>query len=72
MNLAADVVGEGEHQGEQKAIATNRKVGEHVRATIKNSGGTLPEILKLEEPIKNVKKRLRATKPLPKSNNSST
>jgi hypothetical protein len=72
MNLAADVLGKENIKGEQKAIATNRKVGEHVRATIKNSGGTLPEILKLEEPIKNVKKRLRATKALPKSNDSST
>jgi hypothetical protein len=39
----------------------------HIRATIKNSGGTLPEVLKLEEPIKDVKRRLKTPKALPKS-----
>jgi DNA-damage-inducible protein D len=72
MNLAADVLGKENVRGEQQAITTNRRVGEHVRTTIKNSGGTLPEVLKLEEPIKNVTKRLKAPTALPKSNDSST
>ena len=67
MNLAANVLGKDNIKGEQQAITRNRRVGEHVRTTIKNSGGTLPEILKLEEPIKIVRKRLGATKALPKS-----
>jgi DNA-damage-inducible protein D len=64
MNLAANVLAKDAVKGEQHAIVTNRKVGEHVRTTIKNSGGTLPEALKLEEPIKNVKKRLATPKAL--------
>ena len=67
MNLAADVLGKENVKGEQQAITTNRRVGEHIRATIKNSGGTLPEVLKLEEPIKDVRKRLKTPKALPKS-----
>jgi DNA-damage-inducible protein D len=70
MNLAANVLAKENVKGEQRAIATNRKVGEHVRSTIKNSGGTLPETLKLEEPIKNVKKRLGIPKTLPKPTSS--
>jgi DNA-damage-inducible protein D len=50
MNLAADVISKDATKGEQRAISTNRKIGEHVRQTIKNSGGTLPEHLNLEEP----------------------
>jgi DNA-damage-inducible protein D len=66
MNLAADVISKDSVKGEYAAISTNRRVGAHVRATIKNSGGTLPEHLELEEPIKNVKKRLTSQKALPK------
>ena len=72
MNLAANVLGKDAVKGEQHAIVTNRKVGEHVRTTIKNSGGTLPEALKLEEPIKNVKKRLATPKALKKPGEPTT
>lgn len=59
MRLAADVL-EREHiQGEQTAITVNKDVGNRVREAIRDSKGTMPEDLKLEEPIKNVKKRLK-------------
>ncbi len=68
MNLAADILAKEGIQGEQAAISKNLEVAHHVRATIKTSGGTLPEALPLEEDIKVVRKRLtgRRTKPLPK------
>lgn len=72
MNLAADVLAKDNIKGERHAINTNRKVGEHVRSTIHNSGGTLPENLPLEEPIKNVKKCLGAQNKLPKPSGSAT
>jgi DNA-damage-inducible protein D len=66
MNLAADVIAKGEAKGEAQAIAVNKRVGQHVRSTIQASGGTVPEHLKLEEPIKAVKKRVTAQRKLPK------
>jgi DNA-damage-inducible protein D len=70
MNLAADVLAKESVNSEVRALATNRKVGEHVRTTIRNSGGTLPEQLSLEEPIKDVRKRVAAPKRLPKPTSS--
>lgn len=58
MNLAAHVIDKEGIKGERHAINTNRKVGEGVRESFVKSNGTLPERLALEEPIKNVKKRL--------------
>lgn len=41
-------------QGEQLAISTHRSVGAEVRDAIKRIGGTMPEDLPVEEPIKKV------------------
>lgn len=64
MNLAADVIDREEIKGEQAAIAKNRAVGVKVRDAIKNSGGTMPEHLPLApEPISDVRKRIKRSKP---------
>lgn len=70
MNLAADVIAKERIQTEELAIQRNRRIGEHVRDTIKTSGGTMPENLPLEEPIQEVKKRVRSQKKLGPSNPS--
>ena len=57
MNLAADVISKSS-KGEQAAIKTNLEVAHRVRRTVERSGGTLPEHLPLEPPIKEVKKRI--------------
>lgn len=62
MNLAADVIAKSGIAGEEPAIRTNREVGERVRKAMKDSGATLPENLPLEEPIREVKKRLKVNK----------
>ncbi|UGY04762.1 BRO family protein [Bradyrhizobium quebecense] len=63
MNLAADVISKSP-KGEQAAIKTNLEVAERVRKTVERSGGTLPEHLPLEPPIKEVKKRIASQKKL--------
>lgn len=64
MNLAADVIGKSTTKGEQAAIQTNLEVAKRVRRTVEKSGGTLPEHLQLEPPIKEVKKRVAHQKKL--------
>ncbi len=44
---------------EESAARTHRSVGEHVRETIKNIGGTMPEHLPVEKHIKEVKKAVK-------------
>lgn len=68
MNLAADALANEGIRGEQAAFNKNLEVARHVRATIRESGGTLPEDLPLEEHIGEVRKRLtgRKTKALPR------
>jgi DNA-damage-inducible protein D len=58
MNLATDVISKSTTKGEQAAIKTNLEVAQRVRRTVEKSGGTLPEHLQLEPPIKEVKERL--------------
>lgn len=58
MNLAANVIAREQIKGEDRVIAKNREIAKYVRGTIKDSGGTFPEDLPLEEPIQEVKKRL--------------
>lgn len=67
MNLASDVIAKANVMSEERAISTNRQVAGHVRETVKDSGGTLPERLALEEPIKAVKKRVIGAKKIAKS-----
>lgn len=70
MNLAANVIEKQGNKGERHAIDTNRKVAERVRASFIDSNGTLPEKLALEEPIKNVRKKLGAQAKLAKPDSS--
>jgi DNA-damage-inducible protein D len=60
MNLAAEVISKDKISGEPAAIKVNRQIGERVRATVKDSGGRMPEDLPLEPPIAEVKKRIKA------------
>jgi DNA-damage-inducible protein D len=68
MNLAADAISNEGVLGEQAAFQKNLEVARHVRHTIKNSGGTLPEYHPLEEHIAEVRKRVtgKRTKVLPR------
>lgn len=59
MNLAADVIRNEKVKGEQNVISKNKEVGGRVRRAMIDSKATLPENLPLEEPIKEVKKRLK-------------
>lgn len=64
MNLAAETIRKESVKGESVAISTNKKVAHRVRQTMIDSG-IYPEKLPIEEPIKEVKKRLKsATKKL--------
>ena len=65
MKLAADVIAKSNVKGKQAAIRTNLEVAKRVRGTVKESGGTLPEHLPLEAPIKEVRKRVENQKKLP-------
>jgi DNA-damage-inducible protein D len=67
MNLAADVIGKSNSKSESAAIQTNLQVAKKVRDTVLNSGGTKPENLSLEPPIKEIKKKLATQKKLPKA-----
>lgn len=58
-------------QGEQKAVQAHRKVGEHVRQTIKDLGGTMPEELPAEPSIKRLAKEARNPSLLSGSDDSS-
>ena len=50
-------------RNQQDAIKTHEMVGRKVRSTIEDLGGTLPENITPAEPIKNVKKRVKAAQP---------
>jgi DNA-damage-inducible protein D len=64
MNLTADVIDRERINGEQATFAKNRAVGSEVREAIRNSGGTMPEKLPLApEPISDVRKRIKGSKP---------
>jgi DNA-damage-inducible protein D len=54
-----------------QAIQKNKALAADVRKVMKDSGATMPENLPLEEPIKNVKKRIKQQqKALTKSPNA--
>jgi DNA-damage-inducible protein D len=50
-------------KNQQEAIETHKTVGKEVRKAIEEIGGTLPENILPAEPIDQVKKRLKTTKP---------
>ena len=62
MNLAADIISKEHVRGEAAAVTRNLDVARHVRRTIEQSGGTLPEDLPLVEHIKVVRKRVTGRK----------
>jgi DNA-damage-inducible protein D len=70
MNLAADVIRKEKIRGEQPAINRNKQVAAHVRNTITQVGGTMPERLPLEAPIKEIEKRLQQKARIPPSDSS--
>jgi len=66
MNLAADVISKDVGKSEARAIRTNLDVARRVRVTVEKSGGTMPEKLPVERPIKEVKKQIESGKKLAK------
>lgn len=62
MNLAAEIIQREKISGQQPVIKKNEDVAKRVRAAISDSGGTMPENLPLDAPIKEVRKRLKAQK----------
>ncbi len=71
MNLAADVIQKEGIRGEKQAIQKNRELATDVRKVMEGSGATMAENLPLEEPIKDVKKRIKQQqKALPKTPNA--
>ena len=72
INLAADVISKDGKKNETGAIKTNLEVARRVRTTVERSGGTLPEKLPLEKPIKELRKQVGRSKKLAKPANPST
>lgn len=71
MNLAADVIQNEGIRGESQVIQKNRTLAADVRKVMEEGGATMPENLALEEPIKEVKKRIKQQqRVLPKSPNA--
>lgn len=59
MNMASDVIKKERITGVDRVIAKNKTLARDVRNVMKESGATLPENLPIEEPIKDVKKRVQ-------------
>lgn len=66
MNLAADVITKDSGKSEVRAMQTNLDVARRVRLTVEKSGGTLPEKLPIERPIKELKKLRESGKKITK------
>jgi len=62
MNLAAEIIQREKITGQQPVIKKNEDVAKRVRTAISDSGGTMPENLPLDSPIKEARKRLKAQK----------
>ncbi|MCP4327553.1 MAG: DNA damage-inducible protein D [Alphaproteobacteria bacterium] len=62
MNLAAETIQKEIIEGEVTAIRKNKEIAMRVRRTMINSGSVPPEQLPLAEPIKEVRKRIKASK----------
>lgn len=58
MNLAADVIKKERITGADSVIRKNKAIAQDVRNVMRQNGTALPEDLPLEEPIKEVKKRV--------------
>lgn len=59
MNMAADVIKKERITGADRVIAKNKTLARDVRNVMAQSGATLPENLPIEEPIKEVRKRVQ-------------
>ena len=64
MNLAAETIEKESVRGETKVIQKNKQVAQRVRQTMIDSGSRPPEELPAEEPIKDVKRRVKNQKNL--------
>ena len=64
MELASEVLTREGIKGERAAINRNEQVARRVRQVIEDSGGTLPEDLPLEPPIKEIEARHKKAKRL--------
>lgn len=62
MNTAAEAIKKEGITGEERVIRTNKKIAEDVRRVMEQSGAPMPEDLPIEEPIKEVKKRVTQQK----------
>jgi len=58
MNMAADVIQKEAIKGADRVIRKNRTIAADVRKLMAQSGSTMPEDLAVEEPIKEVRKRV--------------
>lgn len=67
MNLAAETISSEKIKGEAAAIRKNKEVAARVRNTMREAGSRLPEDLPADEPIKNVQKRVKQSKSIPKN-----
>jgi DNA-damage-inducible protein D len=63
MTQTRDKLAQDKIKGEASAIQTHREVGREVRDAIKRIGGTLPENIPADEPIKNVERRIKDAVP---------
>jgi DNA-damage-inducible protein D len=62
MNLAADALKNEGIASETKAIQKNREIAAQVRKTMEDAGATMPENLALEPPIKEIAKKIQASR----------
>lgn len=58
MNMAADVIQKEAVRGADRVIRKNRTIAQDVRNLMARNGSTMPEDLPVEEPIKEVRKRV--------------
>ena len=63
MTQTRDKLAQERINNQQQAIKTHEQVGKEVREAIKRIGGTLPENIPPAEPIREVKKRIKAAIP---------
>jgi DNA-damage-inducible protein D len=64
MNLAAEALKNEKVRGEQRAIRRNKEIAQEVRRVVINETKKYPESLPVEEPIREVKKRVERQKKL--------
>lgn len=58
MNMAANVIQKEDIRGAERVIRKNRAIAADVRKLMKQSGSSMPEDLPVEEPLKEVRKRV--------------